>query len=37
VQNGAYARLWARALRAPQSKDASPDFAALTNRWASAK
>jgi hypothetical protein len=33
VQNGSYARLWARALRAPESKDATPDFAALEKRW----
>jgi hypothetical protein len=33
VQNGAYARLWARTLRAPASKDASPSFAALEKRW----
>jgi hypothetical protein len=33
VQSGSYARLWARTLRAPESKDASPDFAALEKRW----
>jgi len=33
VQNGSYARLWARALRSPESKDANPDFAALEKRW----
>lgn len=33
VQNGSYARLWARTLRPPESKDASPDFAALEKRW----
>jgi hypothetical protein len=33
VQNGAYARLWARTLRPPESKDAAPDFAALEKRW----
>jgi hypothetical protein len=33
VQNGAYARLWARTLRPPESKDANPDFAALEKRW----
>ena len=33
VQNGAYARLWARALRLPESKDAAPSFAALEKRW----
>ncbi|MBP3958719.1 hypothetical protein J8F10_26030 [Gemmata sp. G18] len=37
VQNGSYARLWARTLRAPTSKDAAPDFAALQKRWNSAK
>lgn len=33
VQNGAYARLWARTLRPPESKDANPDFVALEKRW----
>jgi hypothetical protein len=33
VQNGSYARLWARTLRPPESKDANPDFAALEKRW----
>jgi hypothetical protein len=33
VQNGAYARLWARTLSPPVSKDANPDFAALEKRW----
>ncbi len=33
VQNGAYARLWARTLRPPESKDANPDFGALEKRW----
>jgi hypothetical protein len=37
VQNGAYARLWARAVRPPATKDAGPDFAALEKRWAGAK
>ncbi len=37
VQNGTYARLWARTLRPPESKDAAPDFAALTARWNAAK
>jgi hypothetical protein len=33
VQNGSYARLWARPLRAPDAKDAAPDFEALQKRW----
>lgn len=33
VQNGAYARLWARTVRSPESADARPDFAALEKRW----
>jgi hypothetical protein len=33
VQNGSYARLWARTLRPPESKDAYPDYAALEKRW----
>jgi hypothetical protein len=33
VQNGSYARLWARPLRAPESKDAAPDFEALQKCW----
>lgn len=33
VQNGAYARLWARTLRLPEGKDANPDFTALEKRW----
>lgn len=37
VQNGAYARLWARALRPPESKDAAPSFAALEKRWNAVK
>ena len=37
VQTGTYARLWARTLRPPESKDSNPDFAALTRRWNSAK
>ncbi len=37
VQNGSYARLWARTLRAPASKDAAPDFTTLQKRWNSAK
>jgi tetratricopeptide (TPR) repeat protein len=37
VQNGAYARLWARPIRTPESKDASPSFAALEKRWNAAK
>lgn len=37
VQNGAYARLWARPIRPPESKDAAPSFAALEKRWNSAK
>ncbi len=34
IQNGAYARLWARTLRPPGQKDAAPSFAALEKRWA---
>lgn len=40
VQNGAYARLWARTLRPPESRTggtAKPDFAALEKRWSAAK
>lgn len=40
VQNGAYARLWARTIRPPagaDAKTAAPDFAALEKRWAAAK
>jgi hypothetical protein len=37
VQNGAYARLWARPIRPPESKDAAPSFAALEKRWNAAK
>jgi|GEM_PF-2909899 len=33
VQNGTYARLWARPLRSPSSKDAAPSFTALEKRW----
>lgn len=33
VMKGTYARLWARPLRAPASKDAAPNFAALEKRW----
>ncbi len=33
VQKGAYARLWARTIRTPETKDARPDFAALEKRW----
>lgn len=33
VMTGTYARLWARPLRAPASKDAAPNFAALEKRW----
>lgn len=33
VQKGAYARLWARTVSTPESKDARPDFAALEKRW----
>jgi hypothetical protein len=33
VQSGAYARLWARTLRPPESKAAAPSFAALEKRW----
>ena len=37
VQSGTYARLWARPLRAPVSKDDAPAFAALEKRWAAMK
>jgi hypothetical protein len=37
VQNGAYARLWARPVRPPESKDAAPSFTALEKRWNAAK
>jgi hypothetical protein len=37
VQNGAYARLWARPIRPPESKDAAPSFTALEKRWNAAK
>ena len=37
VQTGTYARLWARTLRPPTSKDANPDFAALAKKWTGAK
>lgn len=33
VQNGAYARLWARSLRSPETQDATPSFTALEKRW----
>lgn len=33
IQNGAYARLWARTLRSPTSKDAAPSHDALEKRW----
>ena len=37
VLNGAYARLWARPVRPPESKDAAPSFTALEKRWNAAK
>ena len=37
VQNGAYARLWARALRPPESKDAAPSHDSLERRWTAAR
>jgi hypothetical protein len=33
VQQGTYARLWARTLRRPGNKDVAPSFAALEKRW----
>jgi hypothetical protein len=33
AQTGPYTHLWARQLRAPQTKDHAPDFAALEKRW----
>ncbi|MCI0701164.1 MAG: hypothetical protein L0241_08780, partial [Planctomycetia bacterium] len=37
VQNGTYARFWARALRPPENKKDAPNYEALTKRWESAK
>jgi hypothetical protein len=37
IQDGTYSKLWARALRPPESKDAAPNYAALLKRWDSAK
>jgi hypothetical protein len=37
ILNGAYARLWARPVRTPGSKDDRPASAALHKRWDSAK
>ena len=37
ILNGAYARLWARPVRFPTSKDDRPALTALQKRWNSAK
>src|SRR5262245_16179169 len=37
IQNGAYARLWARTLRPPEDKKDAPNYDALTKRWESVK